>query len=141
VLERLRPRLRSFRSERGRELLDLPDAPRPDPDTPGPARFLPDYDNVLLSHADRTRFISHEHRTRLFAAAGPVHGSVLHDGFLCGTWWLDRDAATGSATLVVRHVEPLTRRATTALAAEGRRLLRFVATEATARDVRFVAAD
>jgi hypothetical protein len=141
VLERLRPRLRAFRSERGQELLDLPDAPRPDPGTPGPPRFLPEYDNVLLSHADRTRFVSDEHRRRLFAAPGPVRGSVLYDGSLCGTWSIDHDPASGGATLVVRHLERLTRKANDALSAEGRRLLRLVEAEADAHDVRFVAVD
>jgi hypothetical protein len=136
VVERLRPRLQAFRDERGRELLDLPDAPRPAPDTPAPPRFLPEYDNVLLSHADRTRFVTGEHRARLSAVAGPVHGSVLFDGFLCGTWRLDRDRDTGSAALVVNHVARLTKRATAALAAEGRRLLRFVAADADAHHVR-----
>jgi hypothetical protein len=137
VVDRLRPRLRTFRDERGRELVDLPDAPRPDPETPAPPRFLPEYDNVLLSHADRSRFVSKEQRARLSRVGGPVRGSVLHDGFLCGTWRIDRDPSTGAATLVVAHLEALTKRATARLAAEGRRLLRFLAPDADARDVRF----
>ncbi len=56
VLERLVPQLRRSRDDRGRELHDLPDAPRPDAEAPAPVRFLPEYDNVLLSHADRGRF-------------------------------------------------------------------------------------
>lgn len=138
VVERLRPRLAAFRDERGRELLDLPDSPRPDPDTPAPPRFLPEYDNLLLSHADRSRFVSDEQRARLSRVVGPVHGTVLHDGGVCGVWRLDRDS-TGAATLVVNHVSPLTKRAMAALAAEGRRLLRFVAADADTHDVRFVA--
>jgi hypothetical protein len=137
VVDRLRPRLRTFRDERGRELVDLPEAPRPDPDTPAPPRFLPEFDNVLLSHADRSRFVSQEHRARLSGDAGSVRGSVLHDGSLCGTWRIDRDPSTGAATLVVGHLEALTKRATTQLAGEGRRLLRFLVSDADAHDVRF----
>lgn len=138
VLGRLSPSLRVFRDERGRELADLPDAPRPDPDTPGPARFLPEYDNVLLSHADRTRFVSDESRKRLFAASGPVQGSVLHDGSLCGTWSVDHGRA-GSVVLVIRHLERLPRESTAAVEVEGHGLLRLLTPDAAAHDVRFVA--
>jgi hypothetical protein len=141
VLEGLRPRLRPFRDERGRELLDLPDAPRPDPETPAPPRFLPEYDNLLLSHADRSRFIVEGERRRLGAAPGPVKGTVLHDGTGLGTWWIDRDAASGAVTLNVRRLHRLTARAEGSVAAEGRRLLRLTDPGDGARDVRFTAVD
>jgi hypothetical protein len=138
VVERLRPQLRRFRDERGRELFDLPDAPRPDPDTPAPPRFLPEYDNVLLSHADRSRFISDEDRSSFSRVTGPIHGSVLHDGFAFGLWRLDRERESGTATLVVNHAERAPKRALAAVAPEGRRLLRFIAADARAHEVAFV---
>ncbi len=126
VVERLRPQLASFRDERGRELFDLPDAPRPDPDTPAPVRFLPEYDNVLLSHDDRSRFVSASDRALL----GPVWslgwGAVLHDGAVGGVW----RAEPGG--LLVRHV-PLAKRALASVAAEGRRLARFLGSEGNVR--------
>jgi Winged helix DNA-binding domain len=139
VVERLRPKLRLFRDESGRELLDLPEGPQPDPDTPAPTRFLPEYDNVLLSHADRSRFVTAEQRARLSRVDGRVHGTVLHDGFVFGVWQLDGDRETGRATLVVSHAERLTKRAEHAVAAEGRRYLRFAAADAETVEVRFTA--
>jgi Winged helix DNA-binding domain len=139
VVERLRPRLRAFRDEDGRELFDLPEAPRPDPETPAPPRFLPEYDNVLLSHADRSRFRREGRPPRPSGVAGRVHGAVLSDGFLCGTWRLDREREHGGATLAVTQLERLTRRAAAALAAEGRRFLRFAAAGAASHDVRLEA--
>jgi hypothetical protein len=140
VVDRLRPRLRPFRDERGRELFDLPDAPRPDPATPAPPRFLPEYDNALLSHADRSRFDFPRARAPFSAVSTPIQGTVLEDGFVCATWRIERDRHSGAATLVVDHVTPLTKRATARIAAEGWRFLRFIAADAAAHDVRFVAA-
>lgn len=137
VLDRLRPGLRAFRDERGRELLDLPDAPRPDPDTPAPPRFLPEYDNLLLSHADRSRFVSEDDRRRLSAAPGRVAGSVLHDGTALGTWWVDRDGSGDGAVLVVRSLRRIAAAERAAVAAEGRALLALIEPGPGPRDVRF----
>jgi DNA glycosylase AlkZ-like len=136
VLERLRPRLRTFRDERGRELFDLPDAPRPDVGVPAPPRFLPEYDNVLLSHADRSRFVLDEQR-RPLGVSGRVNGSVLVDGSVSALWQLER-GRDGDVRLVVSHVPELTKRVAASVAAEARRFLRFVAPEASAWDLRLV---
>jgi Winged helix DNA-binding domain len=88
VMERLAPHLRRFRDEHGRELLDLPDAPRPDPGTPAPARLLPEYDNVLLSHAERSRINDLGRPIPPAPGNGAQMGTFLVDGFLRGTWRL-----------------------------------------------------
>jgi len=119
VMEGLRPRLVTFRDERGRELFDLPDAPRPGRDAPAPVRFLPEYDNVLLSHDDRSRFVSASDRALLAPVWSVGWGAVLHDGRVRGTW------RAGPGGLVVRHV-PLAKRSLAAIAAEARRLARFL---------------
>ena len=124
VFERLRPRLVTFRDERGRELFDLPEAPRPDPETPAPVRFLPEYDNVLLSHSDRSRLISPETRGRLSAAGGVGWGSILVDGTGWGVWRLLADE------LVIRHAGRSGRRTVTL---EAKQLLRLLGAAATVR--------
>ena len=140
VVDRLAPRLRTFRDARGRMLFDLPDAPRPDPGTPAPPRFLPEYDNVLLSHADRSRFASPTHRSHRTPPPA-IHGTVLSDGVVCATWRIDRDKAGRKATLFVDQVAELTRGAAAAVAAEGRRLVRFLSDGAVCADeVRFTRA-
>ena len=128
AVERLRPRLQTFRDEQGNELFDLPEAPRPDPDTPAPPRFLPEYDNLLLSHADRIRVIADEYRTRVF-----TRGAVLVDGFVTGSWKINRGRA---ATLSIDLFVPLSAPDRIAVTEEGERLLAFAAPGA-AHDVRF----
>ncbi len=137
AVERLRPRLCTFRDEAGKELFDLPDAPRPSPETPAPPRFLPEYDNVLLSHTDRGRIITDDRRVPLPPGNGGVLGTVLVDGFFRGTWQITW--RHGIATLLVEPFEPLTEQDRTALAEEGARLLTFAATDAGAHDIQFTA--
>jgi len=121
VLERLRARLARFRDEDGRELLDLPDAPRPDPGTPAPPRFLPEYDNVLLSHGDRTRIVPEQHRGLVYTENG-IRATFLVDGFVRGTWRLDRDA--GAVDL--QPFERLSTEDELAVSEEAGRLLAFL---------------
>ena len=130
VVERLRPRLRAFRDEHGNELFDLPDAPRPDPDTPAPLRFLPEYDNALLSHSDRTRITTPGYGERAF-----TRGSFLVDGFVRGAWKITR--RRNAATLLIELFEPLAKQDRADLTEEGERLLAFAAADAQARDVQF----
>jgi hypothetical protein len=122
VLERLRPQLRTFRDERGRELFDVPGAPLPDPDTPAPVRFLPEFDNATLGHADRTRIIPEEHRPRVVTSRD--WRLVLVDGSVRAMWTTRRDA--GRTVLEIEPFERMSKTARDELVAEGTKLLRFV---------------
>jgi hypothetical protein len=122
VLERLRSQLRTFRDEHGRELFDVPGAPLPDPDTPAPVRFLPEFDNATLGHADRSRIIPEEHRARVVTSRD--WRLVLVDGFAGAMWTIKRDA--GRTVLEIVPLERLPKTAQDELAAEGTKLLRFV---------------
>lgn len=134
--ERLRPRLLTFRDEDGKELFDVPDAPRPDPDVPAPVRFLGEYDNVLLGHADRRRFIPAGFPWQAMLAEGRFVSSLLVDGTLRATWRLERDGKR-SATLVIRPSGELTGKELRAVAGEAERLVEFAAADASRRNVRF----
>jgi hypothetical protein len=85
ALDRLEP-LRRFRDEHGRELLDVPRAPLPDPETPAPVRLLPKWDNVLLAFADRTRVLPEQYRKTVIRMNGDVAQTFLVDGFVAGIW-------------------------------------------------------
>jgi Winged helix DNA-binding domain len=135
VIERLRPRLVTFPDERGRELFDLPDAPRPDQETPAPPRFLPEYDNILLSHDDRSRIIPDNRGLPMPAGRGGELGSLLVDGFLGGMWRITRER--GRATLVVETDASWSATDRLAVAEEGARLLAFMAADGQDHDVQF----
>jgi hypothetical protein len=122
VVERLRSQLQTFRNEAGRELFDLPDAPRPGAETKAPPRFLP---AVRQPAALARRPESLLRRSRaILGGNGAIHGSVLSDGMVSGVWRIDRDR--GQATLEVECVTRLTKRAAAAVEAEARRYLRFL---------------
>jgi hypothetical protein len=129
VIARLRPRLARFRDEAGRELLDLPDAPRPTADTPAPARFLPEYDNLALSHADRSRIASPSVGVRLTGFVG----TFLLDGFIAGQWRAAREP--DAATLILDPFAVLSEADLAALETEGRALLAFLGPEVSERRI------
>ena len=135
VVARLRPQLRSFTDEHGAQLWDVQGGLLPEADHPAPVRFLPDYDNVLLSHADRTRVIAAEHRPLIFSGNG-VYATVLVDGFAVARWSVDR--GKGTTTLVVQPFAKLTATDRGAITEEAIRLLELLAPDSPA-DVRFSA--
>jgi winged helix DNA-binding protein len=132
VFDGLRAELVTFRDDAGRELFDLPDAPRPEADSQAPVRFLPEYDNVLLGHADRSRIIPAGRSIPLPPGNGATMGTVLLDGMYAGTWRIRR--AKDRAILAIRPFEPIGAADEAALVDEGARLVAF-ATDGTAVDI------
>jgi winged helix DNA-binding protein len=132
VTDRLGSRLRAFTGPDGTDLLDLPDAPRPDPDVPAPPRFLPEYDNLLLSYAERSRVIPHRRPVPLPPGHGGCGGTLLVDGLWQAGWKIS------DGVLQIEPFIPLGPADRDAVAAEGERLLGFAAPAIAVRDVRFV---
>jgi hypothetical protein len=121
ALEPLLSELRPFTDDHGRKLWDIEEGPRPDPDVAAPVRFLPEYDNVLLGHADRTRVIP--------AGVMPPgwKGNVLVDGFLAAAWKPETNG--GAVDLVIEPLRKLTKLELGEVGAEGGRLLEWLAGE------------
>ncbi|MET8329071.1 winged helix DNA-binding domain-containing protein [Streptomyces sp. NPDC005181] len=139
AFERLRPQLVTFRDENGVELFDLPDAPRPHPDTPAPPRFLPEFDNVLLGHADRTRVIPPQYKGRN-GNGNQAYGTVLVDGFVAAIWrhGVPGGRDGGEGTVTVQELGRLSRAERDAVTEEGLRMLAAsVPTDPSAHDIRF----
>ena len=132
AVERLRPSLVTFRDEQGAELFDLPSAPRPGGDVPAPVRLVAEFDNLVLSHADRSRVITAANAKRFYPVNGVIPGSVLIDGFVAGMWRVAR--GRGAATLTIELFGPTRQRAE--LVEEAERVLSFCAPDASP-DIRF----
>ncbi|SEL61700.1 winged helix DNA-binding domain-containing protein [Streptacidiphilus jiangxiensis] len=138
VFERLRPRLAVFAdATTGRELFDLPEAPRPDPGTPAPPRFLPDYDNVLIGHDNRARVLDEQARGWLGANNNGYRPALLVDGRVAGVWSFGKPKRKGApAVLEVELFGPQRAAARREIEAEAADLLDFLAPKSAERDLR-----
>ncbi|MFJ8040012.1 winged helix DNA-binding domain-containing protein [Kitasatospora sp. NPDC096147] len=137
VVRRLRPELVVLRDEQGRELYDLPQAPRPDGDTPAPVRYLYEFENLLRGHADRSRVLTVDFADQGYSGVNDIPGAVLVDGLVAATW---RVAAGREETvLTVRPFRRLTAAEQDEVVAEGEALLGFLEPGAARREVRLTA--
>jgi Winged helix DNA-binding domain len=109
-------RLRAFRDEQGRELLDLPRAPLAAADVPAPPRLLPRWEELLLAHKDRTRVLPEEYRPQVIAVNGDVRQAILVDGFVAGYW------EQAGHRVAVHFFAPVPRKARREVEDEARRL-------------------
>ncbi len=134
TFDAMRSKLVVFESEKKRELFDLPKGLRPDEDTEAPARFLPEFDNFVLAHADRTRFIDDEHRGKVVTKNLRVRATFLIDGRVVGTWTIERKKAT--ATVTLEPFGKLTKADRATLEEEGVGVARFYEPDATKHEVR-----
>ena len=133
VVEKLRPKLRTFRDERGRELFDVVDGPLPHEDTPAPIRFLQEFDNVLLGYQDRTRILDDTHRPFVLLPGLRVASTILVDGRVAATWKIAR--MKKRASLSIQPFQKMSKQTTADIAAEGMRLSEFMEPEALGHDI------
>jgi len=136
IVNGLRDRLVVYRNETGRELYDLPDQVLPDPEMRVPVRYLPEWDTILLSYADKSRILPSEYSRLIFTTNGIIRATVLIDGYVAGIWRASR--AGNSATLVIDALKRFDRPTTEDAISEGMRLLKFLEPEATSQDVKIV---
>ena len=123
--------LRTYRGPGDEVLLDLPDRELPAEDVPAPPRFLPEYDNLLLSHADRRRVIPHARPVPLWPGNGATQGTLLIDGAWDAIWKITADALT------ITPFRRLTAAEESAITGEAAKLLAFTSPAAPARPIRF----
>ncbi len=133
--EALRSELVTYRDEQGVELFDLPAIELPAADTAAPVRFLPEFDNVLLSHSNRTRIVADTYRSKVYLPGLRVAATILVDGFVAGVWKIEKKK--GVATLIIEPFKALTKVSRQALLEEGESLVRFVEGDAKHFEVHF----
>ncbi len=136
MIEALKPELCTFQDELGNQLYDLPDTPRPSADVPAPLRFIPEFDNLVLSYADRQRIVRNEYRPLFIVPPGRVLATFLVDGFVRGTWKTER--RQNVAHLIITPFESLSNDVRNGLVKEGQRLLHFVEDDAERYEVQFL---
>jgi winged helix DNA-binding protein len=134
TFDKLRPELQTFRDEGRRELFDLPDQSIFKAEMPAPVRFLPEFDNLLLSHSNRTRVVADELRSKVYLPALRVAATVLIDGFVQASWKVEK--SKDAAILVVQPFARLAKPDLAGLLEEGERLVKFVEPMAKAYEVR-----
>jgi len=133
LIDAQRDRLVVLHDEDGRELFDLPRAPRPDPDTPAPPRLLGEWDALLLSHADRRRVMDDTLRARVFTVNGIVRGTAWLDGVVAGIW--KTTTTRDTTTLTIEAFGRWTAAQRAAIVDEAEHLLAFSAPQARHRVV------
>jgi hypothetical protein len=135
TFEKLRPELQTYRGEGRIELFDLSGPPLPSEDAPAPVRFLPEYDNLLLSHSNRSRVIADEYRSKVYLPGLRVAATILVDGFVRGSWKIEK--TKDAETLLIEPFDKLTKKDRAALTEEGERLVSFIEPKAKSFGVRF----
>ena len=125
--------LKIYQTETGRDIYDLPEATIAAPDSIAPIRFIPEYDNLLIAHRDRSRILPDEHRKKVILSAGRVIGTVLIDGVVGGTWNVKKDKHSHSLYVKLFAAQP--KQTLRAIEAEGNRLLRFFDDQASSHAV------
>ncbi|MBI1278903.1 MAG: winged helix DNA-binding domain-containing protein [Anaerolineaceae bacterium] len=136
IIESLRPELIVYRDEKKKELFDVKDAPLPDANRSVPIRFLPEFDNLLLSHKVRTRVVADEHRKKVYLPALRVAATILVDGFVGAVWKVEK--AKGTATISIEPLVKLTKSQREKIASEAENLVRFVEADAKSYAVKWV---
>jgi hypothetical protein len=133
VDDKLRPKLKTFRDERGRELFDVPEGPRPDEATPAPIRFLQEFDNVLMGYQERARILDDSYKPFVLLPGLRVASTILVDGRIAASWKVER--VKKRAVLSILPFQKMSKQTAADVSAEGMRLCQFMDPDAMGYDI------